>query len=382
MLKSKKLFKVLLTVAVSTSLLTVTAFADTTTQAVRIAGKNRYDTAIKIATDYQGGKKADNIVLASGNNYADALSGGLLCKELNAPMLLMSGSSTYDTATLNYCYANINAGGTFFILGGNGAVSSDLDAVLEAQGYKVVRLAGKDRYETSYLINMYLNDHFDVVKNADDVIVANGTNFQTCLGASEMSVIEEEPFQLVRGKECSEYALNISRITTNHGQLLNGDHGGVHEVGSDVAGADTFSSHTAYYGEYKVDGNSDYCDARMANACYFDLSFMSSQRTYGLECAETGRIAENVIVCTGKDYPDALTGSTLVSKYKAFINFVADNTDLSVVHNVDVMADMTKDYGKGIDKKLIIIGGTGAVSTSVENNAKSELGIKSATIVK
>lgn len=382
MLKSKRLFKVLLTVAVSTSLFTVTAFADTTTQAVRIAGKNRYDTAIKIATDYQGGKKADNIVLASGNNYADALGGGLLCKELNAPMLLMSGSSTYDETTLNYCYANINAGGTFFILGGTGAVSSDLDSVLETKGYKVVRLAGKDRYETSYLINMYLSEHFDVVTNASYVIVANGTNFQTCLGASEMSVLEDQPFQIVRGTECSEYALNIARKTTDGGQYENGGTGGVYEVGSEFAGPVTYNKHIAYYGEYKVDGDVDYSDARMANACYFDLSFMSPQRTYGLECAETGRIAENVIVCTGKDYPDALTGSTLVSKYKAFINFVADNTDLSVVHNVDVMADMTKDYGKGIDKKLIIIGGTGAVSTSIENKAKSELGIKSATIVK
>ncbi|MEG0250466.1 MAG: cell wall-binding repeat-containing protein [Peptostreptococcus sp.] len=56
----------------------------------RIAGDNRYETAEKIAAEY---KNFDTIILASGKNFADALSATPLSHQLNAPILLSDGDS-------------------------------------------------------------------------------------------------------------------------------------------------------------------------------------------------------------------------------------------------------------------------------------------------
>ena len=92
----KKLFKqtVALTLSVAIASSTIgmatTSFAEEVkgTKKVRelkvdrISGKNRYETSAKISRDYAtvGGK----ILVASGENYADALSGSPLSGEIDA----------------------------------------------------------------------------------------------------------------------------------------------------------------------------------------------------------------------------------------------------------------------------------------------------------
>lgn len=56
----------------------------------RIAGANRYETAEKIAAEY---KNFDTVILASGKNFADALSATPLAHQLNAPILLSDGKT-------------------------------------------------------------------------------------------------------------------------------------------------------------------------------------------------------------------------------------------------------------------------------------------------
>lgn len=56
----------------------------------RIAGANRYETAEKIASEY---KNFDTVILASGKNFADALSATPLAHQLNAPILLSDGKT-------------------------------------------------------------------------------------------------------------------------------------------------------------------------------------------------------------------------------------------------------------------------------------------------
>jgi len=68
-------------------------FASTATTH-RLQGEDRYKTAIAIST--AGWTTSENVVLATGQNFPDALSATPLAKQLNAPILLVG--KTFDSA--------------------------------------------------------------------------------------------------------------------------------------------------------------------------------------------------------------------------------------------------------------------------------------------
>lgn len=53
----------------------------------RMAGKNRYDTSVEISK--AGWSASDYVVLATGRNFADALSGSAMARVLSAPIILV-----------------------------------------------------------------------------------------------------------------------------------------------------------------------------------------------------------------------------------------------------------------------------------------------------
>lgn len=75
----------------------------------RVAGDNRYETAIKTAEEMKavlGVEKFDAIIVASGSEFADALAGSYLSAVKNAPILLSWGKggkyASLDTTNLTY----------------------------------------------------------------------------------------------------------------------------------------------------------------------------------------------------------------------------------------------------------------------------------------
>ncbi|MBQ8856672.1 MAG: discoidin domain-containing protein, partial [Lachnospiraceae bacterium] len=116
---------------------------------VRISGKTRYETGYKVADALKaelGVDKFDAVVVATGKNFADALAGSYLAVQKNAPIILTNGKDDNVAQLHDYIAANVTAGGKFYILGGEAAVPASVEAI---EGYDVVRLAGKSRYETN-----------------------------------------------------------------------------------------------------------------------------------------------------------------------------------------------------------------------------------------
>lgn len=90
----------------------------------RAAGKDRFLTSVEIAKKYFA--KTDTVVIATGMNYADALAGGPLAAELNAPMLLVYGTGTTIPSEM-IDYIRTSGAKNVVVLGGTGAVS---DAIM------------------------------------------------------------------------------------------------------------------------------------------------------------------------------------------------------------------------------------------------------------
>ncbi|MCA1060818.1 cell wall-binding repeat-containing protein [Rossellomorea aquimaris] len=84
----------------------------------RISGSDRYETSVQIATKL--GMPGEMITIATGQNFADALTGSVLAAKYFEPIILVEKNSV-PASVLNY----IDANGTWYytILGGEGAVS-------------------------------------------------------------------------------------------------------------------------------------------------------------------------------------------------------------------------------------------------------------------
>jgi putative cell wall-binding protein/subtilisin family serine protease/uncharacterized protein YjdB len=96
----------------------------------RLAGADRYATSVAVASwEIAQGMTCDEMAVASGANYPDALAGGPLCGENNSIMLLTSSSSTDKASEL--LSENSGSISTGYILGGTGAVSDGTAAKIE-----------------------------------------------------------------------------------------------------------------------------------------------------------------------------------------------------------------------------------------------------------
>jgi putative cell wall-binding protein len=157
------------------------AVQDTTTS--RLQGQDRYRTAAAVATDtFPDG--ADAVVLATGENFPDALAANGLAGALDAPILLTTTAALSDPTEEALTTL---APTTIYVMGGTDAVSQAVEDELDAD-YTVVRVEGQNRWETAAAAGAAIADTDDGVPiTADDglgstddgvtAVLANGRNY-------------------------------------------------------------------------------------------------------------------------------------------------------------------------------------------------------------
>jgi putative cell wall-binding protein len=128
--------------------------------AVRLGGADRFETAVKIATDGLGSPSV--VMIATGGNFPDALGAGPAASDRQGAILLSNGSSL-PPSTASFLQAHPQE--TVFAIGGPAAA-----AVPSATA-----IVGKDRYETAVKIAMMF------FPQPTDVGVASGLNFPDAL---------------------------------------------------------------------------------------------------------------------------------------------------------------------------------------------------------
>ena len=114
-------------------------------------GRDRYDTALRLANDFGGAKGLGNVptaFVASGLALVDAVSVAGLAGFLDAPVLLTSGDSLHGGVA---DFIEDYGVQTVYILGGAGAVSDEVAEDIEALANEptVSRIEGADRYATA-----------------------------------------------------------------------------------------------------------------------------------------------------------------------------------------------------------------------------------------
>lgn len=294
---------------------------DKTIEVERYSGPNRYETAFSVADELkqlQGVDEFSNVIVAYGNDYADALGGSYLAKVKNAPILVIN--SRVESYVLDYINENVKAGGTVYLLGGEGVVSKAFEDSLK--GYDVVRLGGANRYETNMNILREAG-----VSSGDEVLVCSATSFADSLSASAVG----KPILLVNKSLYQEQIDLLEELGCDSFYL----------IGGTGAVTDTVK------GQLDKIGNVE----RVAGVNRYETS-MAIAKKFFADGSST------VVIASGNDYPDGLTGGPLAMALDAPLFLVNDkNTNYAA------------EYAQTADVDTVtVVGGTGAVSeTAVKN---------------
>lgn len=258
----KKITSMMLSAVVLLSSLAFTTYAENNINVTRIAGSSRYDTAITVSkASYQTSEYA---VIASGENFPDALVGGTLAGHLNAP-LLISNSKTLDATLLEEL--NRLSVKNVYLLGGESALSKNIETEL-SKSFSVERLAGASRYETADKV-------FGKI-NPSNKYTASGRSFADALSATPLIV-----------KNKSALILSDGNFSIDSGVIVGGTNS-VPGQAERIAGSNRFAT--------------------------------------AVEVAKRYNANDTVILVDGANYPDALSASTIAKVKDAPILLTNANT--------------------------------------------------------
>ncbi len=140
----------------------------------RIMGENRYATSAKISQ--KSYSSADTVIIANGDKYPDALSGGQLAIALKAPILLVSQNNIPKEIESELARLSPKK---VIILGQTSSVSANIESKLKVK-YNVERLGGHDRYSTSRLIMNKTKS----ITNSKELVLVSGKSYPDALSAA------------------------------------------------------------------------------------------------------------------------------------------------------------------------------------------------------
>ena len=151
----------------------------------RVFGANRYETSRKLIAQFA--PPSEELYLATGRNYPDALAAAAAAGTANAPVLLVNGSASSLDAGSAALIAERGVQ-TVYIAGGTGVVSGGIQADLDVA--TVQRLSGSDRYATAVAINA------QAFPTADRAFVATGAGYADALSGAVLAAVEQAPLFL------------------------------------------------------------------------------------------------------------------------------------------------------------------------------------------
>lgn len=180
----------------------------------RLSGADRYKTSAQIAAKLID-DKTTTLEIASGENYADALSLNNAAEKDKAPILLVRVNAidkSVEDVIKSSKASLIN------IAGGEKSVSENTKAnIKKISNATVNRMGGADRYETSILLAKYSGAK-------EVVVVASGENFADALVAAPFSAKQKGAILLTNKEKLGQKAEQFIKDTKfNKSYVIGGE---------------------------------------------------------------------------------------------------------------------------------------------------------------
>lgn len=281
----------------------------------RIAGVDRYKTSIEISKfGWQG--TSDTVIIATGEDFPDALSAAPLASKYKAPILLTYGNTLKPEFLTELSRLKVT---NVFIIGGTGVVPKSIEDQLTLKGIKCTRLSGNDRYETSAAVAKMLDP-------TGKAAITTGLNFPDALSIAPWAASNGVPILLTEPDELPKF---ISDYLKEKGISSTYVIGGTGAVNNQVM--------SKLPKPQRIEGKDRYA-TNLAILKMFGSEFDLSR----------------VFLATGSNFPDALSGSALAAVTKSPI----------VLTDADPLPDTRAymDSKNNLMKEAYFIGGEGVLS--------------------
>ena len=301
--------------------------ADESINIGRVSGYDRYETALNVSRN--NFEHCDYVVIASGEIYADALSGGSLTTQTRSPILLTKKDYISESVLDEISRLEPSR---IFLLGGEMSISNNvLNRIRSYTGIEAERIFGQNRSETNAKINELRTDLFtgEYEVTSNNFIYVDGYNFYDSLYAA--------PYI---GYDTGD---SISYLVLNNGPLRES------EFDRPILNS---------IGDFQIIKD----DPREPIEFHLNTKGRNRYESSTLIAEQYGFNVDTAILVSGEDYPDGLSASSLVALYHAPVLLTPKNRlDYS-----------TREYIKkaGLEN-IIIVGGEKSVSKDVENELRN-----------
>ncbi|MDP2299516.1 MAG: cell wall-binding repeat-containing protein, partial [Actinomycetota bacterium] len=302
----------------------------------RVSGLDRFATSVAVSKQHFG--TADTVVIATGREFADGLSGSGLAGVYYAPILLTEpGVLPADVA------AEITRLGATraFILGGPVAVGPAVESALVGLGLAVERIGGIDRYETAALIADHVMERRDglmfFAAPVSVAFIARGDLFADALAVAPIAYANRMPVLLVQPDALPAHTVDVlGEYGITSAVVLGGDIAVSGAVAAEVAALEDVTV-------TRIDGASRYETAANIAEWAWE-NYLADFRTTG--------------VATGDDFADALSGGAGIGSMNGVLLLNPSGT----VH--PACKASIEDHAEEIEA-LVTFGGPNALSESV-----------------
>lgn len=297
---------------------------------------NRYSTAVGVSQRRFPKKgSATQAFLASGTTFADALAAASLTGKDKAPLLLATKNILPDETAAELTRA-LAKDGQVKIIGGAEVIGPEVEEAIQNLGFKTVRIAGTSREGTAAKIASFL-------KTSRSVFIVNRDAFPDAVSAGGPANKQQIPLLFTDTDSLNDIT---QRYLENHPQIdtaymIGGSSVISKQVEQELRGLSTLKTVTRLAGEQRYSTN---------------LAVIK----------EFTPKPETLVLATGENYPDALTGSSLVGDEKG---------SLILVEPTGYKPD-TKTYIDGTRPALdtaLLLGGPAAIDKQLDTQLAEAL---------
>ncbi len=311
----------------------------------RIAGANRYETSTLISSKSIN----KNLIVASGDNFPDALSASILANN-NSDLVLTAKNEI--SSYLNQSLTNFN-GDDIKLVGGSSTIS---DSVLNkikslASMDNITRIFGSNRYETSTKVANNFND-------GNIVIIASGESFPDALSASTLSQKINAPILLVSKNIIDNSVISYIKNNNIEKAILIG--------GTSTISENTFNNINRLISGQDVIGNSN----PITLSSYVVSN--SEQNTYSssnYDSKVNGKIRKNLILKVleqSGDWAKVNYDKTTGWVEKKYFSNYSSSTFGRVVNNVPYISQLKPVYApNGCEPTSLLMGLQGKGYTNI-----------------
>lgn len=296
----------------------------------RLSGDNRYETSVEVSE--KNFKSADTVVLASGQNIADALVASSYADIEEAPILLTNKNSISDEVLDEIERLKADK---VVIVGGQYSISSSVESRLKKEDIKVTRIAGSDRFDTSDKLSQEVSR---LSKKSNQAILVNGYKNIDALSVSSLATKEELPI-LLNGRNALNMSVKnrLKQMNVNKVYIIGGNNSISSDVEKELKGMQISVVRLSGTDRYETSAN-------IAKYAYKDF--------------------DEAIIASGENPVDALAASTLTGKKEAPILLTNRNKIPKSIKKI--IEDM--DIGK-----ITIVGGENSITDDVMDDMEDML---------